>query len=58
MLKTPKKVVILFKIIEYTVPTYSLSITINLLSTNDFKTKLQSHIPSVTYGTALQEEWE
>jgi len=44
--------------IEYTALTYSLSITINLLSTNDFKTKLQSHIPSVTYGTALQEEWE
>ena len=44
--------------IEYTAPTYSLSITINLLSTNDFKTKLQSHIPSVTYSAALQEEWE
>ncbi len=44
--------------IEYTAPTYSLSITINLLSTNDFKTKLPSHIPSVTNGTTLQEDWE
>ena len=44
--------------IEYTAPTYSLSITINLLSTNDFKTKLPSHIPSVTHGTTLQEDWE